>query len=210
LIRQLTELERRLLHNAGYSQPLWVDAMRLVLFVFHNLKKRGLLQYQDLSDMDIVQVGNVAAGEALHKWIPDKGTFATFLYPYISGAMLNFAADEARWARLIKDSPVEAENAPNDAIESPPDDDSLDVWEAGVSEELDDEPYRLLLADQLALAISKLPDQLYTDLVDRYYLDLPVTQLAADRGISPQAVYNHIKQAVTKLQEIFLVNFQNP
>lgn len=196
-IRPLNEVERIHLQKLGYVSPLRTDSLRLVLFVFHTMKRQGT--FGSIPDMDVIQVGNVAALAAIPKWNPDKGTFSTYLYPYIRGAMLNFMKDEVAWSQATSSTPITTENASGEMSDWSVQQEEFEVEVLSPERELDNEPYDLMIADQIKRSIARLPSKMYDDIVDRYFLDISVEQMAEARNITMAGVYQHIRAAIRRL-----------
>lgn len=89
------ELLRRARGNTSAAlkayQELWSQASKLVLYIHARMKRSGKLPTVGYDDLDAIQEANVAVGEALMKWDPERGTLATWLVPHIRGALLNYA-----------------------------------------------------------------------------------------------------------------------
>lgn len=216
-IPKLTEDARRCLLEQGATRELWIDSLRLVLYVYHQLKKIGYFAYIPAGELDLVQVGNLAALEAISRWNPDKGMFSTFLVPRIRGAMIDYASEQARWSALTKSTPITQENAsdddygdwdaapfdPEDAWNSP-----TEAIQDGAQNDTqkEDASYEAALNTQLGAAIALLEDKLHNDLVMRYYQDNSIDRIAKVNGVSRQTIHNRIKEAIKILRSILVTN----
>jgi RNA polymerase sigma factor for flagellar operon FliA len=215
---RLTENELVLLQINNQTRILWSASLRLVIYVYSQLKRIGYLTYLPAGmEMDVIQAGNLAALGAIPRWNPDKGKFSTFLVPRIRGAMLDYAADQARWASLTKSQPITQENASDeyyDDWEGAPFDPEAawDSPEATIQDgaqndtATDDVSYEATLGAELREAIALLEAQLHNDIVLRYYQDNSIDHIAKLNGVSRQTVHSRIKQAIEILRSILVTD----
>jgi RNA polymerase sigma factor (sigma-70 family) len=159
----------------------------------------------------------ITSSLAYDRWNPDKGKFSTFLVPRIRGAMLDYAADQARWASLTKSQPITQENASDeyyDDWEGAPFDPEAawDSPEATIQDgaqndtATDDVSYEATLGAELREAIALLEAQLHNDIVLRYYQDNSIDHIAKLNGVSRQTVHSRIKQAIEILRSILVTD----
>lgn len=181
------------------SKRLWLDTAKFVLYV--RIKLRNSMPFVRLDDMDVIQEGNLAAGEALHNWDPAKGSLTTWLYPSIMGAMLDYAGVEAQVDRtsLSLDSIVGSE-ASSEALEGITSHDADDLMTLGemltYERHVFDDPVIITEYGQIRkLLIEQFGNKGCGDLAADFLVgETNVRDLAAKYKISVATVYNRMRK----------------
>lgn len=83
-MRQLRADELRAAKADEDYKLLWAQALPLVKYALRKLQSRGIR----LTD-DLLQDCNLAAGQAVRRWNPNKGEFATWIIARVRGAAWN-------------------------------------------------------------------------------------------------------------------------
>jgi RNA polymerase sigma factor (sigma-70 family) len=166
---------------------LWIDTAKLVLYVFHLMRRAGSLPGVAPDDMDVIQEGNMAAGRALKRWDPSKGALSTFLVPSIRGAMLNYREKEIEFERLLQEAP---EVSDFDEV----DEESDDGLEFNQTVFLS--PERSAFYAQVIERVRKLPSPSRDMLESYFFLDQAVADIADRHNTSEASVYREIAWAL--------------
>jgi DNA-directed RNA polymerase specialized sigma24 family protein len=87
LVRALASAGPRLRYEeleavVGDQQRLWLEASKVCCEHFKRIVQRGAFPLT-LDDMDPLQAAIAAAGEALPRWQPSRGSLETFLWPIV-------------------------------------------------------------------------------------------------------------------------------
>lgn len=83
-MRQLRADELRAAKADENYRLLWAQALPLVKYALRKLQAKGI-RFTD----DLLQDCNLAAGQAVRRWNPDKGEFATWIIARVRGAAWN-------------------------------------------------------------------------------------------------------------------------
>jgi len=90
---------------------LWLQGVKMVNKLVKRFIQLGKILPGD--EMDAIQEGNLAIGEALPEWSPNRGAYSTFMWTVIRNSLTDFNTAESRGG-LTGDG---AEHTVHDAIE---------------------------------------------------------------------------------------------
>ena len=76
------------------NQALWLQGVRMVNKLVKKFIQLGKILPGD--EMDAIQEGNLAIGENLKNWSPNRGAYSTFIWVCIRGALVDFNDKESR------------------------------------------------------------------------------------------------------------------
>lgn len=176
-------------------ERLWIESLRIVLYVFHLMRRTGqLIAAPD--DMDMIQEGALAAGRAVKRWNPEKGTLSTFLVPAIRGAMLSYAAQERKqMPGVIQMQAIVAEIG---------DDEWTEPEELSLDETLE-YPYAVFLSPERSAYYAQVIDRVQRMPADSrrmleafFFMDQSVKEIADREGKSVATVHRKIAWALNE------------
>lgn len=186
-------------------EELWKQAQFVVLFVYNRMVRAGRLPTAK-QDIDAIQEANLAAGEALRRWDPSRGTLATWLVPTIRGVLLNYAnthrnggigskhtspilegLDEIVASEEIL-GPLE-DNPGVEGVEHITREESLVYPEGEVFPSPEPETDRAHLYER----VLAMPEQYREPMLAHYWDGLPIGAIAAQMGVSTETIRRHLR-----------------
>lgn len=178
---------------------LWLDTLKFVLYV--RTKLRPSMPFVRLDDMDVLQEGNLAAGLALGRWNPARGTLTTWLYPHVRGALLNHAVTESRIDQraISLDAVVGAEGV-SEALESFPGADADEPQTLGdlltYDNHVFDDPETITEYGQVRkLLVEEHGANGWGDLAADFQIgDTNIRELAEKYAVSVPTIYNRMRK----------------
>jgi RNA polymerase sigma factor (sigma-70 family) len=198
-IEYATALESR----AAY-QELWQQASKLVLYIHARMKRSGKLPTVGYDDLDAIQEANIAVGEALLKWDPERGTLATWLVPHIRGALLNYAnthlnagigSKHVNVVRVGLDEQVDSEEI-SSAQDEPGQEQSIGITREESLTYGDAVPQlECLQRAQVERAIESMPYRNRVIASLHYLGGLSVTEIAERHGVSGETVRRSLHES---------------
>lgn len=205
-IEHRTNTELQALHSRALDgdkdawHELWLYGTKLVLKIVNKLHKEGLLRS---SFEDAVGAGNLAIGESLVRWNPRKSAFGTWVWIRVRFAILdgNRADEKKGLTGSSEAAPAVLSNNASYGDAWGKDLDLVDLMQGG----LDSEDYEeAVLYENLYAAINELPPRERRYILEVYFEDGSVAELAAVEGISHQMVRKVLARAIDAIRTFLL------
>lgn len=188
--------------NTESWHKLWLHGVRLVTKLAKNLMDKGLMTVQEYDD--VVGEGNLALGEAIPNWTPNRGRYSTFVWTVVRNKVLTyldkqyrrgftgeFDVDELQTTPLVKEFQFG-----NHEIFYTTD------YEEGVATA---SPEALVITQrdlETALIAGDLTSEEIALLNDTFYKDRGQAEIAEELGVSQATISRRLERIYEKLRPI--------
>jgi len=183
-------------HDAAAWDSLWGHGLRLVLKIVNHMVERDVLRNIDRDEA--IAVGNAAIGDALLRWNPKAGAYATWVWIRVRGAILTADRQEAL-VGLVGSPTDDVEVVSNTQVAGGGEFLLTDLYEEG---QVADPSFAGIVSQELQDAIQTLGTRERSYLYQVYVLGIPASDLARADGVSRQRVDQILTLALNRLRGI--------
>ena len=185
--------QQMLYGDVAAEQTLWLQGVKMVIKLVNKFVSLGRIDPGDT--LDAIQEGNLAIGEKLDKWDPQRGAYSTFMWNVVRNALVDFAREEEKGGLTgVGDGDIPGHTGLDSPVDDEDEDPEYKALDSVISHHLDVDLVALMLDyDRVLDGRVKVVMDLWV------FEDLTIPQMAERVGVAVGTIRADIQRGVHKL-----------